>query len=139
MSNSSSETGPAQQPMQMPEITASQEAQNEANSEASEQAASAAEAAQIVQQIPAIPLPPITTNDPALPTSAAPTDDVTVTTNDSIRKLMEDSDLIEKEWVDRAKKIVDANREDPYKQSEELTVVKADYLKKRYDKNIKLK
>jgi hypothetical protein len=50
----------------------------------------------------------------------------------------DDGDLIEKEWVDKAKRIVEQNRNDPYKQSEELTVFKADYLKKRYGKTIKV-
>jgi hypothetical protein len=46
--------------------------------------------------------------------------------------------LIEKEWVDKAKKIVEHTRDDPYRQSEELTVVKAEYMKKRYDKTVKV-
>jgi hypothetical protein len=50
----------------------------------------------------------------------------------------DDSDLIEKEWVDKAKQIVERTRNDPHKQSEELTVFKADYLKKRYGKTIKV-
>jgi hypothetical protein len=47
--------------------------------------------------------------------------------------------MIEKEWVERAKQVVERTRNDPYRQSEELTAVKADYLKKRYNKTIKLK
>ena len=50
----------------------------------------------------------------------------------------DDSDLIEKEWVNKAKQIVEHNRDDPYKQSENLTVFKADYIKKRYGKTIKV-
>lgn len=49
-----------------------------------------------------------------------------------------DDDLIEKEWVNKAKQIVERTRDDPYKQSEELTHVKVDYMKKRYNKTIKL-
>lgn len=52
--------------------------------------------------------------------------------------VVDDGDLIEKEWVNKAKQIVDQNRNDPYKQSEELTVFRADYMKKRYNKNIKV-
>lgn len=52
--------------------------------------------------------------------------------------VVDDADLIEKEWVNKAKEIVAMTRDDPYKQSEELTVFKADYMKKRYDKHIKL-
>jgi hypothetical protein len=50
----------------------------------------------------------------------------------------DDKDLIEKEWVTKAKAIVERTREDPYKQSEELSLLKADYLQKRYNKTIKL-
>ncbi|MEK7600183.1 MAG: hypothetical protein AAB462_04075 [Patescibacteria group bacterium] len=52
--------------------------------------------------------------------------------------ILDDGDLIEKEWVNKAKQIVERTRDDPHKQSEELTVVKADYMKKRYGKTIKL-
>jgi hypothetical protein len=51
----------------------------------------------------------------------------------------DDADLIEKEWINKAKQIVEQTRDDPYKQSEELTVFKADYMKKRYNRTIKLK
>jgi hypothetical protein len=53
-------------------------------------------------------------------------------------QITDDGDLIEKEWVNKAKQIVERTRDDPYKQSEELTVFKADYMKKRYNKTIKL-
>jgi hypothetical protein len=47
-----------------------------------------------------------------------------------------DEDLIEKEWVEKAKNIVEHTAEDPFKQVEELSKMKADYLKKRYNKEI---
>lgn len=50
----------------------------------------------------------------------------------------EDSDLIEKEWVERAKQIVEHTKEDPYEQQRALSQMKADYLKKRYNKDIKI-
>lgn len=74
---------------------------------------------------------------PPLPPPPAQ-NDVTTTTQLSSPPLADDGDLIEKEWVDKAKKIVERNREDPYTQSEELTVVKADYMKQRYNKVIKV-
>lgn len=52
--------------------------------------------------------------------------------------IAEDSDLIEKEWVDKAKSIAGRTRDDPYMQSKEMNRMKADYLKKRYNKDIKL-
>jgi len=50
----------------------------------------------------------------------------------------DDSDLIEKEWVERAKAIVEGTRNDPYLQNKELNNFKADYMKKRYNKDIKV-
>lgn len=49
-----------------------------------------------------------------------------------------DDDLIEKEWVERAKKIVASTKNDPYLQEQEVSKLQADYLKKRYGKEIKL-
>jgi hypothetical protein len=49
-----------------------------------------------------------------------------------------DDDLIEKAWVDKAKKIVVATRDDPYAQEREVSKLQADYLQKRYGKEIKL-
>lgn len=43
-----------------------------------------------------------------------------------------DSDLIEKEWVEKAKEIVEHTRDDPYQQQKALAQMKADYMKKRY-------
>ena len=50
----------------------------------------------------------------------------------------DDNDLIEEEWVIKAKQIVATTRSDPHVQSRELNRFKADYLKKRYNKSIKL-
>ena len=49
-----------------------------------------------------------------------------------------DDDLIEKEWVDKAKKIIQATRSDPYTQEKEVSKLQADYIKKRYGKDVKL-
>lgn len=47
-----------------------------------------------------------------------------------------DSDLIEKEWVERAKQIVEHTKDDPHEQQRAVSQMKADYLKKRYNKDI---
>jgi hypothetical protein len=52
--------------------------------------------------------------------------------------LADDADLIEKEWVVKAKQIVERTRDDPFTQSKELNKMKADYIHKRYNKQIKL-
>ena len=49
-----------------------------------------------------------------------------------------DEDLIEKEWVDKAKEIVDNTVGDPHAQSEQLGKMKSDYIRKRYGKDIKI-
>lgn len=49
-----------------------------------------------------------------------------------------DSDLIEKEWVNKAKQIVEHTKDDPYEQQRVIGKFKADYMKKRYDKDIKV-
>jgi len=52
--------------------------------------------------------------------------------------IADDTDLIEKEWVNKAKAIVERTKADPHTQNKEMTKIKADYLKKRYNKDIKL-
>jgi hypothetical protein len=48
-----------------------------------------------------------------------------------------DNDLIEKEWVLKAKEIVAKTSTDPYTQQKEIEKFKADYMKKRYNKTIR--
>jgi hypothetical protein len=50
----------------------------------------------------------------------------------------EDGDLIEKEWVLKAKAIVEQTRDDPYNQNKQMNKFKADYIKKRYNKDVKV-
>jgi hypothetical protein len=56
--------------------------------------------------------------------------------NVSAPAIADDGDVIEKEWVDRAKQIVARTRQDPYNQTRELHKFKAEYLQKRYNKTI---
>lgn len=83
--------------------------------------------------MPAIPLPTL----PVTPTTTSKSD-VKPTAKSTTPTLLNDTDLIEKEWVDKAKQIVERTRDDPHQQSEELTGLKADYMKTHYDKTIKL-
>lgn len=59
-----------------------------------------------------------------------------VTGSDSTM-IADDADLIEKEWVTKAKQIIEQTQTDPRLQSNELSKVKAEYVKKRYNKDIK--
>lgn len=74
---------------------------------------------------------PVAPPQPVVSPQAPPTsDDTPLTANDD--------DLIEKEWVDKAKKIIASTKDDPYLQEKEVSKLQADYLKKRYDKEIKI-
>jgi hypothetical protein len=99
-----------------------------------EQAVAARPAAGPATSVPAAPMPL-----PSVPRSQIPQNSaVSTTTQLASPAIADDGDLIEKAWVDKAKAIVERNRDDPHKQSDELTVVKADYLQQRYNKTIKL-
>ena len=50
--------------------------------------------------------------------------------------IAEDVDLIEKEWVEKAKHIVSQTKDNPNEQNSEISKLKADYMKKRYNKDI---
>lgn len=52
--------------------------------------------------------------------------------------IADDIDLIEKEWVEKAKTIVNQTKDDPYKQNKAINKMKADYIKKRYNKDIQV-
>lgn len=64
-------------------------------------------------------------------TTAAPTDDRIATAS------ADDEDVIEKEWVSKAKAIVDNTKDNPNAQSKELGKFKAEYIKKRFNKDMK--
>lgn len=70
----------------------------------------------------------------------APVNDITVVANDttlsSTPLVASDDDLIEKEWVDRAKKIVCETQNDPYEREEAVNKLQVDYLKKRYGREL---
>lgn len=83
---------------------------------------------------PAIPIP----TPPVIPQVAGRAAQLPTASPTAGLGASDDNDLIEKEWVNKAKQIVERTRDDPYKQSEELTVVKVDYMKKRYNKTLKL-
>lgn len=74
-------------------------------------------------------------------TSAQPQQDAPSpqpTTGSSSTPMADDADLIEKEWVVRAKSLVEKTKDDPFLQNKEISKVKADYIKKRYNKDMKV-
>jgi hypothetical protein len=68
---------------------------------------------------------------------SAPVDDNGASSNPSATPLIAaDDDLIEKEWVDKAKAIVIKTKDDPYQREQEVGKLQADYLRKRYGKEL---
>lgn len=72
-----------------------------------------------------------------VPIGGAPASQAT-TSSSLTPQIADDSDLIEKEWVIKAKEIVSRTKQDPAQQTTEIQHVKADYIKKRFNKDIKL-
>lgn len=78
----------------------------------------------IVASLP-LPVTPV----PAVPQQSVPDDSAGPT-------IASDDDLIEKEWVDKAKKIIANTQNDPYLREQEVTKLQIDYLRKRYGKEL---
>lgn len=76
--------------------------------------------------MPVLPVPPVPVMDDT--TTQSVTDDNPAAANDD--------DLIEKEWVDKAKQIIVQTRDDPYRREQEVSRLQVDYLRKRYGKEL---
>lgn len=92
------------------------------------QASSAVAQATASSPAAVIPITPVMPATPIAPT----------TNNTTTPAVADDVDVIEKEWVEKAKQIVAKTKSDPHLQSTELTIFKHDYMKKRYGKELKL-
>jgi hypothetical protein len=98
----------------------------ERNPERIEQRSEAAPAA----AAPVLPAPIV------VPLPSVPADDATVVPAGSTPLVANDDDLIEKEWVDQAKKIIVQTKDDPYRREQEVAKLQADYLRKRYGREL---
>lgn len=67
---------------------------------------------------------------------APPAPDPTTSLADDLPSVANDDDLIEKEWVDKAKKIIVQTKDDPYRREQEVSKLQADYLEKRYGRKL---
>ena len=76
--------------------------------------------------LPTVPVPA----PPAVQTPAA------TTSTDDTPLIAGDDDLIEKEWVDKLKRIITLTRDDPYERARVIAQLQADYLKKRYNREM---
>ena len=50
--------------------------------------------------------------------------------------LASDDDLIEKDWVDKAKKILAETKDNPFLREKEVNKLQVDYIKKRYGREL---
>lgn len=81
---------------------------------------------------PAMPVVP-------LPTAPQQTPQTSQTVySDDTPAVAADEDLIEKEWVEKAKKVISETKHDPYSQEQAVRRLQADYLSKRYGKVIQV-
>lgn len=94
----------------------------ETGAERVEQVAEASAAIADAGFAPAQPLPP---TDPAAVSATPPSDHPAVAA---------DEDVIEKEWVDKAKQIVTETQGDPHTRANRVNSLQKDYLQKRYGK-----
>jgi len=88
------------------------------------------------QSVPVFPTPmltPLSGTAPVVVPLLRP-----LTPSDNNPAVAADEEVIEKEWVDKAKKIITETKDDPHKQEQEVSKLQADYLKKRYGKDIKV-
>ncbi len=86
----------------------------------------AVQAEAIQAAMPALPTPVIAVQpSQGLATSD---DDTPITANDD--------DLIEKEWVDKAKKIIAETKDDPYRREREISKLQIEYIRRRYGREI---
>ncbi len=84
--------------------------------------------------------PAVPVTIPALPAPIVMQDDATaqpvVTQDASTPIAAADDDLIEKEWVDKAKNIIEETKDDPYRREQEVGKLQREYIKKRYGRDI---
>lgn len=90
---------------------------------------SAAEAAGITAPQVALPQPVV-----AQPLTNP--DSQTVPSDDNVTLIANDDDIIEKEWVDKAKKIIAETKDDPYRREVEISKLQIEYIRKRYGREI---
>lgn len=82
----------------------------------------------------AAPIAPVPIVPTAVPLPVLP--QAQMTASDDTALLAADEDLIEKEWVDKAKKIISETRDDPYAREKAVGRLQAEYIRKRYGRVI---
>lgn len=86
-----------------------------------------------------ISLPPVQVSPPApAADAAAVTPAVDPAAADDTPAVADDVDVIEKEWVNRAKKVIEQTKNDPHAQEEGFERLQVEYQQKRYGRDIKM-
>lgn len=80
-------------------------------------------------------LPNVQHPTPVAAASSAPDDSAKT---DDTPLAAADDEVIEQEWVQKAKQIVLRTKEDPFSQEKEISGLQSAYINKRYGKNVKL-
>lgn len=70
------------------------------------------------------------------PTPVTDNSDTNTSLSQSAPLIASDDDLIEKEWVDKAKKIVAETQNDPYSREDKVSKLRVDYIKKRWGRDL---
>lgn len=83
---------------------------------------------QVQQALPSLPTP--------IPVTQSPQDDASAAKSGQVPLVANDDDLIEKEWVDHAKRIIAVTKDDPYRREKEISKLQVDYIQKRYGRKI---
>ena len=73
---------------------------------------------------------------PALPTPVLTAQNDSQSDDSATPLAAGDDDLIEKEWVDRAKKIIAETKDDPYRREKEISKLQVEYIRRRYGREI---
>ncbi len=75
---------------------------------------------------------------PVVIPSNGPVDDTTQALGQIAAISASNDDVIEKEWINKSKKIVKETKGDPYRKEHEVSKLQADYLHKRYGKEVRV-
>jgi hypothetical protein len=84
--------------------------------------------------LPTVPDDVPVADQPAIPAAQAQADDHAAATTQAV---IPDSEHIERSWIDKTRAVISQAREDPYIQKNEVSKIKAEYIQKRFNKEIK--
>lgn len=70
------------------------------------------------------------------PVTISPISNNGTISDDTTPIVANDDDLIEKEWVDKAKQIIAATKDDPYRREQEVSKLQIEYIRRRYGREI---